>query len=91
MNLLNGNIRTGLAHATGALFELDDQGVTVLDVEIDGGRPVLIVDRQPPKAKPATAITREFDGRRATLHTAEVCGCRVQWTTKAPTPMRGSA
>jgi hypothetical protein len=84
MNLLNTNIQKGLTSALGALFALDDQGVTVLDVEVDGGRPVLIVDREPPSAKPATIITRDFNGLRATLHAGEVNGCKVQWTTKAP-------
>jgi hypothetical protein len=84
MNMINTNVQKGLTCALGALYALDDQGVAVLNVEVDGGRVILIVDREPPNAKPATIITRDFNGTRATLHTAELGGCKVQWTTKAP-------
>jgi len=78
---INEQIRQGLTAAIGAVFELDDMGIAVVTVEVDGGMPVIGVDREPPGAKPGTAITRTLGGRRETLHTAVIHGCRVQWHT----------
>lgn len=78
----NALIKTGLNYATGVLFELDDAGINVFDVEIDGGRPVITTDRGPPSARPAHSITQTINGTRRTLFTAELNGCKIQWECK---------
>jgi hypothetical protein len=76
---LNEQIKTALNLATSVVFDMDDAGVAVLDVEIIGSRPVLVVDREPPGATPAHKITTPCGRNLVTLQVAELRGCRVQW------------
>jgi hypothetical protein len=87
-SLFNEHIKQSLNYATSVLFELDDQGITVLGVEIAGGRPVITIDREPPSAIPALAVTRTSNGQRVTFNATQIRGCRVQWTSM---PIRARA
>ena len=87
----NETIKTAINLALGALFTLDDAGVAVLDVDVSGARPIITVDRAPPMAAPARAVTETIGGVRSTLHVAELRGCRVQWTSVPYKPARSVA
>lgn len=88
---LNEQMSAGLKAALGALFALDDAGVTVHDVEIDGGKPVIQVDRIPDDATPAHIFHCTVGRNRSTLRVAIWRGCRLQCETAAPKQMRGAA
>jgi hypothetical protein len=60
-------------------------------VTIDGGMPVINVDRAPPSGRPATAITRIENGQRVTRSTAFLRGCRIEWHSYEQPPALGMA
>lgn len=80
----NESVKTGINLALGALFELDDAGVAVIDIEVNSARPTITVDRAPPMARPGRAVTETIAGIRSTVYVAELRGCRVQWCSAAP-------
>lgn len=90
MTPMNDVIRKALNFALGTVFELDDTGVTVLEVHIDSGLPTITVDRQPPAVKPGHMIIRRVGNQRVTLHVVAFKGCRVQWQSSEQI-MRGAA
>lgn len=82
MNQLNESIVAGLKRAMGALFTLDDRGVTVTRVSLDGGMPVVFLDARPPFPLPhEPTITHVRDGNMPPqrLCRIEVGGVFLRW------------
>jgi len=91
MNRGNDIVKTALNYALGTLFELDDSGVVVREVHINGGMPRIVVDRAPPTGRPVQSITRTVDGRRTTHNVALIKGCSVEWESSLQPSTRRTA
>jgi hypothetical protein len=78
VNANNAKMKSGLSHALGVVFELDDAGCTVLGVQIRNREPVIRVDRLPPSARSPIAMTRCLGAKREEVRLVSIRGCQVE-------------
>lgn len=76
-------LRSALGMALDAIYQLDDAGTTVKDIDIRGGMPVLRID-QPPQFVQGVITVRHASGRYTErLYAAPFRGCQLEWTERS--------
>lgn len=85
LNPANTAVQTALESAIAAVKHLNDQGATVLSVDIRGRRPIVRIDGQHGRFLQGALKRRWREGwlHRVTLVTP-VHGCQVEWTESYP-------
>ncbi len=84
----NYAFHAALTAATGALWMLDDAGVTVLDIDVRGGRPVLQVDRPPAFVTGVATVTRRRGETCVRKLAAPYRGVQIEWDERVAMPRR---
>ena len=85
LNTMNNIVNDALKRAMAAIHHLNDQGTTVTEVSIRGGRPIIQIDAPGSRFLQGSIKTRrrEGDTHRVCL-VAPVHGCQVEWTEVYP-------
>lgn len=79
----NRALYTALSLALSAVFELDDAGTTVTDIDIRGGTPVLRIDQPPLFVKGALTVRHVAGRYRETVYAAPFRGCQLEWIERS--------
>jgi hypothetical protein len=79
LNVGNSTFNSALKMAMGALFILDAQGSTVLDIEIRSGTPILTIDNPPASVQGSWSVTRTVRGVQERVMVARLNGAQLEW------------
>jgi hypothetical protein len=77
----NETLINALINAAGAIQQLDLQGVTVQDIDIRGGQPVLRIKRPPPFVRGVCRMRAPTGRYRLSLFAAPYHGVQLEWQT----------
>ena len=91
--LLNGNetLINALIKAAGAIQYLDAQGVTVQDIDIRGGQPVLRIKRPPLFVRGVCRLRAPVGRYRLSVFAAPYHGVQLEWQAYERMPSAASA
>ena len=80
----NSAFAEAIKSALGAIFLLDQANVTVRDIDVRSGKPVLRIDRPPAFVQGTACVRRSHPALIETIYVAPFRGCQLEWVERAP-------